>query len=324
MLSRLTVFKGDLHIPDLVREAAERSLQVGITPLKTGTKTPFGSGRMSIQEVQPGLRSESVSLTCHTNQDLEILCEPIIACNILLEGSTKGVVVDDHGELTSQLNRATLTGFGKPSRWVRHLRKGQFFKTFAFAMQPTFFERFAHAVDDQQLAVFESFRHGQQSMLLPHSQRLVNLGHCAFDHPYSGALDEIYHESNTLQFVLEVAKLLNRENLLVKELGRHHYDRLMHAQFILDEDLIAPPKTLDLAQQVGTNINTLQVHFKRVFNTTIFGYLRMRRLEMARVLITEHNLSSKETAYRVGFSNPAAFTAAYRRHFGHPPSMEIK
>lgn len=97
----------------------------------------------------------------------------------------------------------------------------------------------------------------------------------------------------------------------------------MHAKAILDKDLVTPPKTCDLARQVGTNINTLQAHFKRVFQTTIFGYIRARRLEMARVLITEHHLSSKETAFRVGFSNPAAFTAAYRRHFGHPPSAEI-
>lgn len=318
------MLKGDIHIPDLVREAAERSLQINIaTPINTDTQLPFGSGQVDIQEVQPGLRCEAIAMTCHTDQDLEVVSEPIITCSLVLEGCTGGVLIEDYGEVENPPSRATLTGFGEPSRWLRRLRQGHSFKAFAFAMQPAFFERFASAVDDRQLSVFEPFRQGRQSILLPPSQRLISLGKQAFCRPYNGALDAIYHESNTLQFVLEVAKLLNQENLFVKELGRGHYDRLMQARAILDKDLIDPPKTLDLARQVGTNINTLQTHFKRVFNTTIFGYVRTRRLEMAKVLITEHQLSSKETAYRVGFSNPAAFTAAYRRYFGHPPTADV-
>lgn len=96
----------------------------------------------------------------------------------------------------------------------------------------------------------------------------------------------------------------------------------MAARAILDSDLIAPPKTLDLAKQVGGNISALQLNFKRVFGTTIFGYIRTRRLAMARVLITEHKLGSAQAGYRVGFASPAAFTAAYRRFFGRPPSAE--
>ena len=138
---------------------------------------------------------------------------------------------------------------------------------------------------------------------MPRSQRLIELGNNAFDHPYNGALVALYQESNTLQFFLEIVRLLREENLIVHEIGRKHYDRLMAARAILDSDLIAPPKTLDLARQVGSNI-------------------RARRLEMARVLITEHKLGSAQAGYRVGFASPAAFTAAYRRFFGRPPSAE--
>ena len=324
MLQRFTTLKGDLHIPDLVREAAERSLRVAVSaPASNHTEPPFGTGSVCIQEVQPGLRCETLALTCHADRAIEVVSEPLITCSLLLEGAMGDVEVDQYGVIANPQNKAVLKGFGQPSRWVRHLRKGDHFKAFAFTMQPEFFERFASVVEDQQLAVFEPFQRGQSSVVLPQSQRLINLARTAFDRPYSGALDALFHESNTLQFVLEVAKLLSQENAIVQDIGRSHYERLMAARAILDKDLIAPPKTLDLARLVGTNVNTLQAHFKRVFHTTIFGYIRTRRLEVARVLITEHCLSSKETAYRVGFSNPAAFTAAYRKHYGHPPTAEV-
>ncbi|MEM1140849.1 MAG: helix-turn-helix transcriptional regulator, partial [Pseudomonadota bacterium] len=58
------------------------------------------------------------------------------------------------------------------------------------------------------------------------------------------------------------------------------------------------------------------------FGTTIFGYIREQRLEMARYLLLDHGLKVSEAGYRVGFSSPAAFSSAYRRRFGHPPSVD--
>lgn len=45
---------------------------------------------------------------------------------------------------------------------------------------------------------------------------------------------------------------------------------------------------------------------------------------MARVLLQDDGVSVAAAGYRVGFSSPAAFTAAYRRSFGHPPGQETR
>lgn len=323
MAVNLTTLTGDIYMPDLVREAAHRSLQIEAKiDMAVETETPFGTGRVSIQEVQPGLRSELVALQCHTDLDFEVVSDPMVTCSLTLEEKNELVSIEGLGTVEYPVGQATLVGLGARTRWVRHIRADRQLKAYGFTIEPEFFAQFASVVDDEQLAVFEPYRTGQSCMRLPVSQRLLQLGRNAFERPYHGVLDAIYHESNTLQFMLEVASLLSEKNELLQVMGKKHYDRLMHARAILDENLIHPPKTLDLAREVGTNINTLQRHFKMAFDTTIFGYLRSRRLEMARVLITEHGLASKETGYRVGFSNPAAFTAAYRRYFGHPPSAE--
>lgn len=312
----------DLTVSHFIQEAAEKSLQLALAPTsRNPIDTSIGSGHVYVKELQPGLICELHELNCHSSQEFECAVEPQISCSITLEGKLEGINIEGCGLAENPLNQGVLIGFGKPTRWIRHIRENQYFKTFCVTLKPEFFNRFANHFEDKQLTALETFRVGHQVEVLPYSQRLITLGNGAFDHPYLGALATLHQESNSLQFVLEFAQLLREENRLIRQIGRTHFDRLMHARSILDNALISPPKTLDLARQVGTNITTLQAHFKLALGTTIFGYVKAQRLEMARVLLREHQLPVAETAYRVGFSSPSAFTASYRKHFGHLPSM---
>ncbi|WP_204307429.1 hypothetical protein, partial [Enterobacter hormaechei] len=76
--------------------------------------------------------------------------------------------------------------------------------------------------------------------------------------PYNGELGQLFLESNTLSYVVEVAELLKQERRLVALIGRRHFERVMEARDILDADLVAPPRTLELARRVGVNVTTLQ------------------------------------------------------------------
>lgn len=118
--------------------------------------------------------------------------------------------------------------------------------------------------------------------------------------------------------------MLAHKSRLVALIGKRHYDRIMEARDILDANLAKPPKTLELTKLVGVNLTTLHANFKTVFGTTIFGYVRAQRLEMARMLLIEHHLTVAEAGYRVGFASPSAFAVAYRRHFGNPPSNDAR
>lgn len=311
----------------IIQEAAATSLQVELAPVaEKNTRhadLPFGAGQVYLEELQPGLLCELHELHCHSDVEFECAVDSQISCSITLDGKLDGIDLDGYGQVESRPHHAILLGFGEPSRWIRRLYNKQYFKTFGVTLKPAFFERFAESFGDRQLSQLKSYRIGQRVKALPFSQRLVTLGNNAFNHSYTGGLASLYQESNTLQFVLEVIQLLREENRLVRKMGRAHYERLMQARSILDNSLVAPPKTLDLARQVGTNITTLQAHFKLALGTTIFGYVKSQRLEMARVLLIEHQLAVAETAFRVGFSSPSAFAASYRKYFGCSPSVDV-
>ncbi len=60
--------------------------------------------------------------------------------------------------------------------------------------------------------------------------------------------------------------------------------------------------------------------FRAHFGTSVFAYLRKARMELAQELLRKRHLNVTEVAFRVGYSNPSKFAAAFRREFGVSPS----
>ena len=59
--------------------------------------------------------------------------------------------------------------------------------------------------------------------------------------------------------------------------------------------------------------------FTAHFSVSPREYLIMRRLEQARTLLRQTELSITEIAYRTGFATSSNFTKAFRTHYGMPP-----
>jgi AraC-like DNA-binding protein len=90
------------------------------------------------------------------------------------------------------------------------------------------------------------------------------------------------------------------------------------AEFIAQQ-LEEPPTLAALARQVGVSETTLKRGFRQIFGTTVFGYLRARRMEHARTLLQSGEATVLEAAALVGYSNPSNFASAFRRQFGLNP-----
>ncbi|MBI4625823.1 MAG: helix-turn-helix transcriptional regulator [Verrucomicrobia bacterium] len=105
----------------------------------------------------------------------------------------------------------------------------------------------------------------------------------------------------------------------VPPLTRNVTGRIHAAAEALKRDLETPPTLAVLARSVGLSETTLKRGFRQVFGTTVFGYLRERRMERARSLLQSGEATVLEAAARVGFSNPSNFAAAFRRQFGLNP-----
>jgi AraC-like DNA-binding protein len=74
-----------------------------------------------------------------------------------------------------------------------------------------------------------------------------------------------------------------------------------------------------LAREVAMSRSIFAARFSSLVGAPPLTYLARWRLWQASRLLAEENLSVGETALRVGYESEAAFSKAFKRHFGQPP-----
>jgi len=75
----------------------------------------------------------------------------------------------------------------------------------------------------------------------------------------------------------------------------------------------------DIARHAGCNVHSLQAQFRAAFGSTVFDYLRSRRLQAARIALETQGISVSQAAFLAGYSSAANFATAFKRSFGISP-----
>ena len=135
-----------------------------------------------------------------------------------------------------------------------------------------------------------------------------------------GASRQLFIEAKGLELLAVLIDELALASEATAPLGARDIERLERARLLLLERMASPPGLSELARSVGLNEFKLKMGFRTLFGTSVFGYLRGQRMDCARRLLGQRDLSVTEIAARVGYENPSKFAAAFRKHFGLPPS----
>ncbi|MEM9817476.1 MAG: AraC family transcriptional regulator [Cyanobacteria bacterium P01_D01_bin.6] len=143
------------------------------------------------------------------------------------------------------------------------------------------------------------------------------------DCPFQGVVRQLYLESKAIELIslyLHQCSINVHPNTLPPQLCSEEIERVYLAKEILLANLEHPPSLLELAQRVGLNDCKLKRGFRQLLGTTAFGYLYQQRMEKARDLLKVDTMNITEVAAVVGYTNPSAFGAAFKRRFGTTPS----
>ena len=76
----------------------------------------------------------------------------------------------------------------------------------------------------------------------------------------------------------------------------------------------------ELASQVGLSERRMEMIFRENLGQSPSAYYRRLRLTKARRMVLDSQKSFQEIAIRCGFNSQAAFSRAFTREFGGPPS----
>lgn len=94
---------------------------------------------------------------------------------------------------------------------------------------------------------------------------------------------------------------------------------IMDAHKILEEDPARQLTITALALEVGINSFKLRIGFKEIFKQTIHQYRLDLRLDKAKQLLDETDLTIGEIAYKVGFDSRDGFARCFRKRFNASP-----
>lgn len=138
-----------------------------------------------------------------------------------------------------------------------------------------------------------------------------------------GELKRIHTEARLLELLMYQLEQLGgngQEQELIK--GDDIY-KLEQAREILNGRYTAPPTQKELSREVGLNEFKLRRGFKEYFGITVYDFITRLRMERAKTLLLEEELSISEISHLVGFSHQNNFSIAFKKYFGVPPS-ELK
>jgi AraC-like DNA-binding protein len=80
------------------------------------------------------------------------------------------------------------------------------------------------------------------------------------------------------------------------------------------------PSVEELASMANMSLTKFKNAFKQVFGKPPYTYRHRIRMEYAHQMLVKGNMSPTQLSFKLGYTHPSNFTAAYKKHFGKLPS----
>jgi len=101
------------------------------------------------------------------------------------------------------------------------------------------------------------------------------------------------------------------------------YKRLMRAKEFIDEQFMNPICLSEISQNAFFSTYHFIRLFKKAFHTTPHQYLIKRRIEKAKQLVSNHQLTITTICYIIGFESLGSFSILFKKYTGYSP-LEYK
>ncbi len=228
------------------------------------------------------------------------------------------------------LPRALLVSVAEPERCERRGRRGAYARRVSVGLGGEWLEQVAGPSASDAIDAFR-----RQHLAMHHwqpSARIAAVAEQITRAPdLSPLLLHLYLESRALELVSEALGSLSQHApgpapapapaAATPRLLPHEHQRMRALHAFLQTDAAMDMSLDALARQAGTNANTLQRHFRAVYGTTVFDFVREHRLQRARHALEQDGLTVGQAALVAGYNSAANFATAYRKRFGLPPKL---
>ena len=143
---------------------------------------------------------------------------------------------------------------------------------------------------------------------------------------FEGLTRRMFLESKALELMTRHIVLISKQHISENKINirKDELEIIEKIKAELENNLADPPSLFEIAKSAGFNHSKLNAGFKQLYDTTVFGFIRSKRLEQAKYKLKHTELSISEIAYELGFSSPSHFTREFSRAFNITPKQYRK
>ncbi|AZQ63274.1 AraC family transcriptional regulator [Flammeovirga pectinis] len=139
----------------------------------------------------------------------------------------------------------------------------------------------------------------------------------------------MYLTSKAIEFLTFSLQLINQsdQTLIKKKITKDQLQIALKIRDLILNNMDAPLTIPELSKEIGISPTLAKTIFNQAFGLPIYGFYQSRRMEQAKELLDEGELSIKDIAFDIGYSNVSHFTRSFRKKYGINPkqyAMRIK
>lgn len=246
--------------------------------------------------------------------------------------------VSFHFQLSGRSD-ASITGFKE----VISMEKGHFnvmncvdpISTFTFpeqqkyeylcvGLRPAFFRQILSECGPAYQETFDRSERAESFSLFTQNKRMDHWLCTTLDlisaPPIADALKTSYVSSKVKELVLLTLNHdLPNDSLKTNDISVVDTERLISCKAYLSENFLQQLTLEEIGRNFMLNEFKLKRGFKKLFGTTVFGYIQQLRLNHAQMLLLSGGFTVGEVAAVIGYASDSAFIRAFRQYYGYSP-----
>lgn len=161
------------------------------------------------------------------------------------------------------------------------------------------------------------------SKSLPLCSRTRSVLNALLNHTYSESMENIFINAQTQMLLLYSMECMagdSEESFSCKFLANDaDREKIVLARKILLKHISEPLTIKELSRKAAINECYLKKGFKEMYGTTIFDFFQSQRMEHAKYLLYEKELSVTDVSALLGYSSISHFSTAFKKHTGLKP-----
>lgn len=195
------------------------------------------------------------------------------------------------------------------------------FHALSIDINSNFFKGLISSNEKETDELFHNFLKGhpfQSIMML--QPRMIEVVNHIVQCPFKGLTRYLFIESKVMELLALQIDQIKNSGSVTETMSRADIDKLCAVNDYVQCNYLEALSLAGLCKLFSLNEFKLKKGYKQLFHTTVFGHINALRMEKARTLLSQKQMTVSEIADFIGYKSIGSFSAEYKKRFGSAPS----